>query len=429
MNLPTRLRSILSDKFNVDVLWNTGSLAILAVGGIIVNLVVVTLRGNAALGIFNQVFAFYILFSQLAVGGLQHSVLKSVSHNQEDRSLCGDVTSSALILIGLMMIPLSIITAALAEPIGRLVESPSVAQGIYLIIPGLLFFAFNKVLINTLNGLRHMRAYAVFRALRFIFLPISIVVIVLIGLPDALIPLSLTISELLLFIGLLIYTYRKVVPFKRIENMRGWMREHFSFGLRGILSGVLSELNTRVDIFMLGIFLDDTIVGVYSFAAILTEGFSQLALVLRWNVDPLLGKFISEGKRQEITQLAKDTRRKFLPIMIGIGILGILGYPIGYMLFVRDDYLWMSAAIFTIIMIGVSFNFIYRPFEGILLLDGKPAMHTLMILALVSFNVVFNALLIPIFGVYGAAIATGITYVMQAILIWVVSRWLVGVKL
>jgi len=424
-----RLRNILSDKFNVDVLWNAGSLVILAVGGIIVNLVVVNLRGNAALGIFNQVFAFYILFSQLAVGGLQHSVLKSVSHNQEDRPLCADITSSAMILIGIIMIPLSFLIAFLAEPIGQLVDSPAVAEGIYLIIPGLLFFAFNKVLINTLNGLSHMRAYAIFRSLRFISLPISIVVIVLLDLPDAQIALSLTISELLLFIALIIYTYTRVIPLKWIDNLGSWIREHFSFGLRGILSGVLSELNTRVDIFMLGIFLDDTIVGVYSFAAILTEGFSQLALVLRWNVDPLLGKFIATGKRREIAQLAIDTRRKFLPIMIGIGVLGILGYPIGYMIFVRDDFLWVSAAIFTIIMIGVCFNFVYRPFEGILLLDGKPAMHTLMILSLVSFNVIFNALLIPLVGVYGAALATSMTYIVQAILIWSVSRWLVGVRL
>jgi len=334
-----------------------------------------------------------------------------------------------MILIGIIMIPLSFLIAFLAEPIGQLVDSPAVAEGIYLIIPGLLFFAFNKVLINTLNGLSHMRAYAIFRSLRFISLPISIVVIVLLDLPDAQIALSLTISELLLFIALIIYTYTRVIPLKWIDNLGSWIREHFSFGLRGILSGVLSELNTRVDIFMLGIFLDDTIVGVYSFAAILTEGFSQLALVLRWNVDPLLGKFIATGKRREIAQLAIDTRRKFLPIMIGIGVLGILGYPIGYMIFVRDDFLWVSAAIFTIIMIGVCFNFVYRPFEGILLLDGKPAMHTLMILSLVSFNVIFNALLIPLVGVYGAALATSMTYIVQAILIWSVSRWLVGVRL
>ena len=53
------------------------------------------------------------------------------------------------------------------------------------------------------------------------------------------------------------------------------------------MSGILTEVNTRVDILVLGYFHGDTLVGVYSFAAILAEGFSQLPMVVRRSIDPL----------------------------------------------------------------------------------------------------------------------------------------------
>ena len=50
---------------------------------------------------------------------------------------------------------------------------------------------------------------------------------------------------------------------------------------------------------MLGYFMSDTIVGIYSFASTFAEGFAQLSTVIRQNVDPIVGKCFAEDNERK----------------------------------------------------------------------------------------------------------------------------------
>lgn len=423
------LRGLLTSRFNQGVLWNVASLAFLAGGGVLINLLIMRFRGEAALGVFNQVYAVYIVLSQIGVGGLQHSVLKHVSHHQGDRALCGDITTVALALVAAITVPLILGAIALAPLAGRLLNSPQVALGLQLAAPGLLFFALNKVLINTLNGLRHMRAYAVFRSLRFIFIPLCIVAIIALAADDGWLALSLTVSEAALFAVLVIYTFGHVVPLRWPEQPRPRIAEHLSFGARGLLSGILLELNTRVDVLMLGLYTSDAAVGVFSFAAIMAEGFSQFPLAVRWNVDPLIGRYFAEARRDEISRLARRVRRVFYPLMAVVGALAIAGYPLFYTLLTDGADMQASWLVFAMIMFGVIVGAGYRPFSGLLLQGGRPGSYTALVVGLVTLNIIMNALLIPPFWLYGAAAATMLTFAAEAGLLVVLARKIFNIRL
>lgn len=411
------------------VAWNIASLAFLAGGGVLMNLIVIRFRGEAALGIFNQVYAVYIVLSQIGVGGLQHSVLKHVSYQQSDRDLCGDITSAALLLVTAISVPLCAGVYVLAEPVGTIVNSPAVAEGIRLVSPGLLFFALNKVLINVLNGLQWMRAYAIFRSVRFVLIPLFIVIIAWLDLPDSYIALSLTLTEAVLFIALAIFVYRWVVPLKPITQLRARLTEHVSFGVRGILSGMLMELNTRVDVLMLGIFVTDAQVGVFSFAAILAEGIAQVPMAVRWNVDPVIGGYFASGATEQIAALSRRIRRVFVPAMLLLGIVAVVAYPLIYNVLAGGTDLAPSWSVFAIITTGVIIGAGYRPFAGLLLQAGRPGLFTGFIFILFLTNVVLNLLLIPSLGINGAAFATMLTFVGEAVLLYLLARRLFHIHL
>ncbi|MCP4374516.1 MAG: oligosaccharide flippase family protein [Deltaproteobacteria bacterium] len=423
------LGNIAKSKFNQDVLWNIFSLGILAVGGIIISLIIAKLRGPEALGIFNQVFAFYIVLSQIGVGGLQFSVLKNISYNQGSPIACADITIVALIIVAIISGVIAWGCFVLAGWVAKLLDSPDVGLGLRLITPGLIFFSLNKVLVMALNGLRQMKAYAVFRALRFILIPIGIIIIIWLGRPNAYLALSLTLTEVILFVGLVIYVNARLFFIKAPANFRQWFHAHLSFGARGVLSGVLIELNTRVDIIMLGYFSTDAMVGVYSFAAILAEGFSQIPLVLRWNVDPIIGRYFSEGHKEQISVLAGKIKRVFYPVMGLIGVLAILLYPVLLQLWMPETAVIVSWGVFVLIIVGVVLNAGYRPFGGIMLQGGRPGSYTLFVGGMVLSNVVLNIALIPILGIYGAAVATAVVYVLEAILIVISAKKLFGIQL
>ncbi len=422
-------RRLLADKFNQDVLWNVASLGVLALGGTIVNLIIIRFRGEGALGIFNQVYAIYIVLSQVGVGGLQHSVLKHISHHQDDRARCADVTTAALVLVAAITLPMIGICVVLAGPIGDLLNSSGVTRGLLLVLPGLLFFALNKVLINALNGLQHMHAYAVFRSLRFALIPVWIIGLVLRDAPDSSLPLALTLSEVMLFAALVVFVYTRLLPLRPITDPRARFREHLSFGARGVLSGVLTELNTRVDVLMLGYFTTDANVGIYSFAAMLAEGVGQLPLAIRWNVDPIMGRHFAASAADQITELARHIRRTFYPAMLALGAVAVFVYPIMLIIWLPDDNIAASWAVFSIIMLGVVINAGYRPFTGILLQGGRPGTHTLFITGLVVTDALLNLLFIPLLGIYGAAIVTAFTYVFEAAGIIMYARKLFDVRL
>ena len=65
------------------------------------------------------------------------------------------------------------------------------------------------------------------------------------------------------------------------KNWIEWSKVHLNYGIRCFLSGVFLELKSRVDILMLGFFLSDYEVGIYSFSALFAEGFFQVLIVLQ----------------------------------------------------------------------------------------------------------------------------------------------------
>jgi len=424
------LSRAVSGKFGRDFIWNVGSLIVLALGGVAMNTLLITLSDEVALGVFNQIFAFFIVLSQFGVGGIQFSTLKHISYAQDNRPLAGEITFSAMLLISLISLPLLLIVWLSAPALGNLLQSADVGQGLRYATPGLFFFALNKALINVLNGLRNMRAYAVFRAVRFLLLPGFIVAIILLGYNNAWLGLALTLTEFILFILLILYIYvvTRLVPLRRGDHLAHHLRQHFSFGTRGLLSGVLNEANTRVDVIMLGYFLGDSLVGIYSFAATIAEGFSLLPVALRNNLDPLLGQHFATDKTTAIDQLAQRVRRYFVPGMVAIGLIAVAGYPV-LLALIGDPTLYDSWGVFAILSAAIALTSGYYAFHGLLLQGGRPGTHTVMIVIMVTSNITLNILLIPVFGLYGAATATGLTFVINALLLIVFARRIWNIRL
>ena len=410
-------------------MWNIIALGILALGGIILNIIIVKMKGPEALGIFNQVYAIYIILSQFGVGGLQFSVMKSIAYNRDDINKCMNITLSALILVMLFTILIGLAGLAIAKPASRFLNSPDIYSGLLFTLPGLIFFSMNKVIMRTLNALRHMRAHALLKSLRIIIIVIGIVVISTLGLETAYLPLSLTAAEVIIFIVFSIYTFSKALPLKGQLHIREWIPRHFSFGIRGMLSGILIEMNTRVDVLMLGYFGSDASVGIYSFAASLAEGFSQIPLVIQNNLDPIIGGHFANSEEAKITEMAKKTRRIIYPAMIVISFTSIIGYfIISKYLFYEEDYL-ISLIAFSIMMLGVAINAGYRPLSGTIRQGGRPGAHTLFILCLVLGDALLNLFFIPRYGIIGASLVTSLTYILEGVYLGIFAWKLFKIKI
>ncbi len=422
------LRRKTQGKFQRDVLWNFGSLAILGVSGIALNVLIGAVYGASALGVFNQVVAAYIFFSQAAVGGIDRSVLRATAEHAGERA---QVTSLVLAAVWPTLLLASLSTAAFYASrgwIAELLDSPGVAVGIAWATPGLFLFAVNKVLLAATNGARRMRVFAVFNALRYVLILVGLLVAMKLDFESDALAFVFTFSEGLLFLGLVVEVGLQLGR-PRGREWIPWSFEHLRYGLKSVVSGMLLELNSRVDVLMVGFFLDDARVGIYSFAAILAEGVFQPLVVLQNNYNPLLARHIAAREHDELREMARKGRRTTYVLMGAICAFAVLVYPIYVMLVGDRVEFWESWLPFGVLMAGMFAASGYMPFAQTLLMANRPAWHSLMMGCIVAVNVVGNYLLIPRLDIVGAALATAICLVSSALFLVTFVRWRVGVRL
>jgi len=407
-------------KFGRDLAWNAAGFGVLGVSGIVVNVVIGRCFGASALGVFNQVFALYIFFSQLAVFGVHFSALKHVSQFHYDSAKVSAIVGAALFLAVCSATAWCVAGFFAADLLGSLFESDGLVVGWRLVIPGLWCFALNKVLLSVVNGLRHMRLFAVAQASRYVLMVVALVVCAVLQVDGNALAVVITVAECLLFLVLLSYVMFHVRPVT--GNAAGWLRPHIVFGAKSFLSGTMISLNSRVDIIMLGLFLSDSRVGVYSMAALVVEGIAQLTVVFRSNVNPLLARYLAGGELAGLKQAVGKTLRTFYPVMIGVCIIAALVYPLFLNFAVGGKAFNDSVLVLVILLAGLACCAGYMPFNMILLQGGRPGWHTIYMTATVAGNVGLNAIMIPLMGIFGAAGATAASFVLSIVYLRVLAR-------
>ena len=412
-------------KIKSDIIWNYISFGFLALCGLLLNLIIGTFYDETILGLFNQVTAIYIIFSMLGSAGINFSVLRSIASDKREVS---ENIIGALIPTIFMSILTIVILFILAKPFSTILESPSIKDGIYLLIPGVFFLSINKLFLGIINGLREMKNYAIFNILRYCFITLSLLILVLSNKNGEYLPTIFSISEFILSILLVIKILPLIKSFE-VSKIISWTKIHIFYGLKCFTSGIMIELNTKVDILLIGYYLSDKNVGIYSFAAFFAEGFYQLVATLQNIYNPIIA---SEVSNLRIKMLQEKIENNKIKIYLVFSILGICSI---YLYSVLIDNLQIlnkfedSVHVFRILILGIVLGSGYIPFFNLLSMSNKPAWHNLFMLFFVSSNILLNYLLIPIYGINGAAIATTISIVLATLLIKVLSKRIIKIKI
>jgi len=399
-------------KFNTDLLWNAGSFGMAAVIGLLLNIIIVKFYDSSALGVFNQVYAIYILLSQVAVGGVHLSVQKFIPEYAHDIKKCNELLAPALTLSSITSALVIALSYMFSDLPGKILQSKDVSVGFTQVAWALLFFSFNKILMAYHNGLRHMKAFAVFQFLRFALM-LSVLMFMVFNKTEAIyLPYILSIAEAALFLMLFVYTlkyYRLSISSKYSE----WLKVHFNFGNRAFVGNFLMDVNTRVDVFLLGVFLSDKMVGVYSFAASFAEGFSQLPVLFRNNINPIIAKCYVDRDIKVLNKVLNQFKKRVFKILFAVGLLSIIVFPVILIVFSIEDDFYLIWAIYGILTLGFMLASGYLPFQMIFNQCGMPAVQTYFITFLFLSNVVFCSILIPVVGVLGAALGTFLSTFIQ----------------
>lgn len=423
---PPGLSLSLDHNLRQGVVWNLAGFAVIGLAGVLINVLVANFYEPSVLGAFNQVLAFYVIAAQVATFGVHYSVLYHVSVLADDPRQSGEATRSGLLASTVIS---GLVCSGLWLGSHLVTNSQAVHAGLQVAIPGLFLFPLNKILMAALNGQRRMRAFAVFNAGRYVLILGAIVAGAFIGLPSNRVPVCLTIAEVGLFLGLIAANVQLLKLPSVTDGMLDWIGKHLSFGSRGVPGGLLVELNSRVDILVIGAVVNDTAVGIYSMGAIFAEGLSQLFLVLRNNLDPILARLIAEHRRQELDALIAWGKMVGYVAMGIAGILAIALYPFALEILVGKPEFLDSWPVFTILTCGLMLSAGYIPFGGILQQGGHPLAQSALLGIVAGLNLVGNLLLARAFGPIGAAAATAMAQASLPLILYVLARRFLKIRL
>ena len=411
-------------KFNTDLLWNMVSFGFVAVLGFAINIFILQVYSAEVLGIYNQVYAIYILLSQVAVGGVHLSVQRYVPRFLSHSRYANYIVVSAVTQAALTSLPVILISMLCWELPGSILGSKSVSEAFFYVAPGLLFFSLNKVLLSFHNGFQRMKAFAVFQLLRFVLMFAGVLVFYVLQIAPQYLAVTLALAEFFLFLVVAVYSLPMIqFGFSRFRFLV-WQRIQFRFGMKALLGNILLDVNTRVDVFILGVFLSDAAVGIYSFAATFAEGFQQLPVLLRNNLNPVLTRLHARYNKALTQRILRKMVRQSYKLIGVLALLAILGFPLVFVVFEMKDDPVLIWGVFAVLVGFCGLSAGYQPLNMLYNQWGFPSRQTNFIALVFISNILLNLLLVPFLGIIGSALGTGISYLVQVLFQrWSLKKW------
>lgn len=407
-----------------DLFFNFISMGITAICGAAFSFIISVSYNEGVLGRFNTVYAYYIVLSQLCVCGLHMAVTKyAAEYIFEKESI------SALLAEGLMM---SFTSSLMVSMTGCLAVNillkeflgDSLVRSFNAIWLALIFFSLNKVFLGWLNGCSMLKAYAFFQALRNVLIAFSLIFFSWQKMPGELLSYSFLVSEIMLFFLEMVYSLWKRILVPKYSCR--FVRQLLDFGIRILPSNAVLELNTKIDVICLAFILhDESLVGIYSFAAMFGEGFYQIFVVIKKVVNPKITANYISGKLQNYILYVKKIFVRYIYLGgMAILIITLAAYCLIIKLIGQTAY---SKGVYplAILCICTLFNSKAIILGDILAQTGNPLEESVSNIFTALCNGILNICLIGRYGIIGASAATGLSYFIYCM----IQRYYVNKKL
>jgi O-antigen/teichoic acid export membrane protein len=388
-----------------------------------VTVLLARLTGAADVGRYAQAQAVLALLQLFALGGLRAGLTRFVAMQRAERdaSAVHGTVRAGVALSGCAACALGALLFVLAPQIAvGAFHDPGFVTPLCVVAGILPLATLSDAALAATQGFRRMRAYAVVQLLIEPVLRIALTAAALLaggGTSGALVALLLSNAVATL------------LAFRSLSRLLGPAPRRVTYALRPLLSfsavsWTASMATTGLiwaDTVMLGILTRDTDVGVYNVATRLVTLAAFVMVPVNQAVGPRLAHLSHVDDRDEL-------RRVYA---VATGWIVRLSLPafIVLIVFPRDllalfGHAFVAGAAVTVVLAAGKFvDAATGPCAVLLNMSGRPRYNMLANLAALVLNVVLNLVLIPPFGIVGAATAWAVSLVLvNAVRVWYVRR-------
>jgi len=415
--LPATLRARVEHRPNLQkALTNTGWLfgdKVLRMGvGLLVGVWVARYLGPEQFGLLNYAMAIVALFGAVASLGLNGIVVHDLVKEPETANETLGTTFLLQAVGGLLAFGLAVVAISFARP------NDSLAKLVVAVLGFVMVFKSTEVVKYWFES--QVKSKYVVWVENGVFLILAVVKVGLILMKAPLMAFVwAAFSEgTMVAAGLLgVYAWRGgVLNAWHIRYGRAKALLKDSWPL--ILSSMTIMIYMRIDQIMLGQMLGDEAVGIYSAAVRISEVWYFIPMII---LPSLFPSIVAAKKQDEVLYRQRIRKSYDLMVLLAFAVampMTLLAKPFVLALF-GVAYI-DSATPLAVLMWSCVFVFFASAWAKGVLAEGRQKVFLLYDLSSVSINIALNLILIPRYGVTGAAVATAVsvptTYVIAAAL-------------
>jgi len=376
--------------------------------GFVANYVLIKFAGVNDYGSYVYIFNFLYLLVNFCILGMDTLLVKHISLYDEAHKY-SELKGVVFLSLGISVVAsivIAVIATAFVDVAGILKNTASI-NWFVLSVSTLAMISLSTLIQACLQGLKKITLSQVVEK---IIRPLIIILFALalfvagkkIGLEE-LIWINLSALGISLLINYLLFQKNlglKLGTERATYSVGDWTRASLSF----FLLGALYMVNSRIDVFLLGLFRANDEVGVYNIVLKVSEMVAFGLIIINFIIAPVIGRLLEHGDLSRLQRLVTQSARMVL--LIGLPLMLLI------ILFRKNILLFFGVNLFNgqealvILCCGQLVNILCGSVGTLLLMSGYQRFSIYSLAAGTIFNIIFNLILTPKYGIVGTAIAT-----------------------
>ncbi|MCU0373324.1 MAG: polysaccharide biosynthesis C-terminal domain-containing protein, partial [Ignavibacteria bacterium] len=229
----------------------------------------------------------------------------------------------------------------------------------------------------------------------------------------------------ILFLSMLPYSvkYMNLLKFLKLRN---WNETNFRYGKKSVMGTVFADFSTRMDVLILGIYTSNYVVGIYSMASVVIDGFNQLSITFRTLVNPIITRSYFNDVKKDFRDKIRKGKKLYYLFLMPLILIVIAAYPYAISILNLNEEFKTAYIPLIIMMAGLFLSAGYQPFQMIFNQTGFPGFQSSFFGMILLSNGILNFCLIPLFGITGASAASALSMILVPLYINYLSRKSLG---
>lgn len=266
-------------------------------------------------------------------------------------------------------------------------------------------------LISIFQGLQRFREFNIVSLVQPVVTLVLVIAITVTGAVNVGYLIAAYITGLVAAIAMSVYyLVSREFPANAMADEAGYFSNAINYGYKSNLSNILAYVNYKADIFLVNFLIGTSAAGIYIIAVQLVERLWMLSQSVSIILFPRLSQLSDdEEKRREITPII--CRWVIALTLLGGALLAVISLPLIGLLFGEA---YREAVVPLLFLLpGILAGSGTRILANDIAARGRPELNMYTAWAVVIVNIAGNIVLIPLYGLAGAAIATSIAYMLN----------------